>query len=65
MSEEAKAADIARQLWEAAIEHWHDEETPLNEALFDSSVAYPGIPIKGKDLYRIGVALGFIEEIEP
>lgn len=53
------------RLWETATEHWRDEEYPsevsLAEQLFDSSTAYPGVAIKGKDLYRIGVALGLID----
>jgi hypothetical protein len=57
----------ARKLWEAATEHWSETDDegapiPLAALLFDSSVASPGIPIKGKELYRTGVALGFIEE---
>jgi uncharacterized protein (DUF433 family) len=58
-----------RKLWEAATEHWYetddeDEPTPLGELLYDSSVALPGIPIKGKELYRIGVELGFVDASE-
>lgn len=62
-----RTENAARKLWEHATEHWFEEDDegesiPLAALLFDSSTAYPGIPIKGKDLYRIGVALGFIEE---
>lgn len=61
-----RTENAARKLWEAATENWYetdedDHEIPLAELLFDSSTALPGIPIKGKDLYRIGVALGFID----
>lgn len=62
-------ARAARQLWEAAVELWYDvddqgDPIPLAVSLYDSSNAYDGMPIKGQDLYWIGVALGFIEEEE-
>jgi len=62
-----RTENVVRRLWEHATEHWFEEDEegepiPLSELLFDSATAYPGIPIKGKELYRIGVALGFIEE---
>jgi hypothetical protein len=59
-----------RKLWEAATENWYevDEETgepiPLGDLLFDSATALPGIPIKGKELYRIGLELGLIAPIK-
>lgn len=63
----ADVARAARQLWEAAVELWYDvddqgDPIPLAVSLYDSSNAYDGMPIKGRDLYWIGVALGFIEE---
>jgi hypothetical protein len=62
----AMAENAARKLWEAATEHWRvfeddEDQRPLADQLFDSSVIYPGMGLKGKDLYRIGVALGFID----
>jgi hypothetical protein len=64
-----RTENAARKLWEAATEHWFEEDDegepiPLAALLYDSSTALPGIPIRGKELYRIGVALGFIEESE-
>lgn len=64
-----EVARAARQLWEAAVELWYDvddkgDPIPLAVSLYDSSNAYDGMPIKGQDLYWIGVALGFIEEEE-
>lgn len=64
-----EVARAARQLWEAAVEHWYDvddkgDPIPLAKSLYDNSNAYDGMPIKGQDLYWIGVALGFIEEEE-
>lgn len=60
-----RTENAARKLWEAATEHWWETEgqspAELADALFDSSIAYPGIPIKGKELFRIGGALGFID----
>lgn len=59
--------EAIRKLWEAATEHWYgttdeeDADFDLGAALFDSACAYPGLPLKGKDLCRIGEALGFIE----
>lgn len=59
-----------RKLWKAATEHWHEtdpeteEPIPLNELLFDSSLALPGMSINGKELYDIGVELGLIEEVD-
>lgn len=41
----------------------HGGDTDLTVTL-DRFDAYPGTLIKGKDLYRLGVALGFIEEVE-
>jgi hypothetical protein len=63
-----KLKEEVRPLWEAATVNWPEDDDegvpiPLGELLFDSATALPGIPIKGKDLYRIGVALGFIEEM--
>lgn len=65
-----KGGAAAHKLWEAATEHWYgstdqeDDDFDLAGALFDSSVAYPGIPIKGRELYRIGVQLGFLEALD-
>lgn len=59
--------EATRRLWEAATEHWYgstdeeDEDFDLAQALFASATAYPGLPIKGKELYRIGEALGLIK----
>jgi uncharacterized protein (DUF433 family) len=66
-SDEQRSA--ARKLWEHATEHWSEEDgegepVPLSALLFDSATAHPATPIKGKDLYRIGAALGFIAEVE-
>jgi hypothetical protein len=58
--------EAIRALWGAATEHWLETngQSPaeLADALFDSATAYPGLPIKGKKLHRIGVALRIIEE---
>lgn len=54
--------EAIEQLWEAAIGNW--KPIPQSELLSQGSLALPGSPIKGKDLYRIGVALGLIEEVE-
>lgn len=51
--------NAALVLWEAATIHW---EGP--EELFDSSTALPGMPLKGKALHRIGVALGLTTDPE-
>lgn len=56
-----------RQLWEAATEHWQEtddegEPIPLARQLWEDSTVLPAVGIKGKKLYRIGVALGFIDE---
>lgn len=63
----ADVARAARQLWEAAVEHFYDvddkgDPIPLAVSLYDNPTAYDGMPIKGQDLYWIGVALGFIGE---
>jgi hypothetical protein len=63
----AVAREAARKLWEAATEHWFETDDdgdpiPLTVLLYDRSVAYPGLPIKGKELHRIGVELGFLDE---
>lgn len=63
--------EAIKKLWEAATDHWYetDEETgearPLGDLLFDSSTALPGMPIKGKELYEVGVALDLVEEVDP
>lgn len=59
-----EAQKAITKLWEAATEHWHEEGRSLSDLLFDSSVAMPGMAIKGKDLYWIGMELGLIEERE-
>lgn len=70
VNEDPCIAGAARQLWDAATEHWLDtgyegeEPIPLAKALYDNPTAYDGMPIRGQDLYWIGVALGFIEEEE-
>lgn len=66
VAEALAPTDAARQLWDAATEHWRvfdddEDPRPLADRLFDSSVVYPGMGLKGKELYRIGVALGFID----
>lgn len=65
---EAQERDAAKKLWDAAVEDWdwpkENEPDSLQERLFDSPTIYPSIGLKGKELYRIGVALGFIEEME-
>lgn len=53
--------ESVRPLWEAAIANWDAED--LGE-LDCSSIAYPGASIKGKDLYQIGVELGFIDSVD-
>jgi uncharacterized protein (DUF433 family) len=56
-----RTENAARKLWEAATEMW-----PTNEMgwMDQSSSAYPSASIRGKELYEIGVELGFIEEVE-
>lgn len=60
--------EAIRALWEAATEEWRDESYPselsLAEQLFDSATVLPAKPLKGKELHRIGRALGFIEDPE-
>ena len=59
-----------KRLWEAATYEFADfdldgNSLPLRaDDLFDSSTAYPGEPIKGKELYRIGLALGLLPDTE-
>ena len=50
-------AEAIRRLWEEATQLWDGPEE-----MRDSSTAYPGGHIRGKDLWAIGVVLGFIEE---
>jgi hypothetical protein len=52
--------EATRRLWEAATYLWDEDEE-----MWDSATAYPGDPIKGKELWSIGVALGFIGEDHP
>ncbi len=48
-----------RTLWEAATDGWDSDAE-----LWDSSTAYPGTAMRGRELWRIGAVLGLVDTDE-